>query len=180
MTARSSMSDIILQLRLMVNDTNSLEFTDDQLQDVLDQRAFISSYEGLNTLETILPGGTVEYKEFQADRQWFETDTILTDSAFNTITPTTADYKLAYFTFATSQVIPLLIYGWYYDLNAAAADVWDLKAAKYASEFDFSVDGGSYSKSQRVTNARNTAKEYRSKSFTASSMTIIERTDVIA
>jgi len=179
MTARYSMSDIILQLRLMVNDANSLEFTDDQLQDILDQRAFIANYEGLNTLETILPGGTVEYKEFQANNQYFETDTILTDSAFNTLMPDTADFKLAYFTFNTSQVIPLLIYGWYYDMNAAAADVWDLKAAKYASEFDFSVDGGTYNKSQRVKNAQTQAKEYRAKSITSSSIGIITRTDVV-
>jgi len=35
-----------------------------------------------------------------------------------------------------------------YDLHAAAADVWEEKAATVASDFTFSADGGSYSRDQ--------------------------------
>ena len=36
-----------------------------------------------------------------------------------------------------------------YDLNAAAADIWEEKAGAVADEFDFKADGGSYSRSQK-------------------------------
>lgn len=50
-----------------------------------------------------------------------------------------------------------------YDLNAAAADVWDEKAAALATEFDFSADGGSYSRSQKGTFASQRARYYRAR-----------------
>ena len=34
------------------------------------------------------------------------------------------------------------------DFNQAAADVWEEKAAAFAADFDFSADGGQYSRSQ--------------------------------
>lgn len=179
MSARSTMVELVTQLQTMTNETNDGLFSFIQLQDILDQRAFIASYEAMNTIETILPGGTVEYKEFQSNNQYFEKDTILTDGAFNELTPATSDYKLGYFTFTTTQTVPVLIYGWYYDLNAAAADVWDLKAAAYSDSFDFSADGGDFKLSQKVTHAKAQAVKYRSMSTSISQMTIIERTDVI-
>ena len=149
MTVRTSMTSLITKLRQMSNDTDSALFTDQELQDVLDQNAYVAEYEPLNTLSTILPGGVVEYKEFQADHLFFEDDTILTDATFTEVTPDTTDYNLAYFTFTTTQTIPLLIYGWYYDMNNSAAEIWELKSAKYADTFDFSVDGGQYQLSQK-------------------------------
>ena len=180
MAVRSSMTALITQARLLVNDTDSLLFTDQQVQDVLDQNAYAASYEPLNTLESILPGGVLEYKEFQANQTYFEADTILTDSAFNEVTPDASDFALGYFTFDTSQVIPLLIYGWYYDINNAAADLWDMKASKYADQFDFAADGGDFKLSQKVAQAKRQAVEFRAKSIKSSDMTIIERTDVIS
>jgi hypothetical protein len=35
-----------------------------------------------------------------------------------------------------------------YDLHAAAADLWEEKAAVFAAQHDFSADGGNYSRSQ--------------------------------
>lgn len=179
MTARTSLAAVITQLRLLVNDTDSLMFTDDQLQDVLDLRAYLASYETMTPIESILPGGTVEYLAFQSDNQYYDTDAVLLDSNWNELTPTTSDFKMAYFTFTTSQELPVLIYGWYYDMNGAAADVWDMKAAKYADGFDFSADGGSFSLSQKVKQAQDQAAKYRTSALEANEMTVIVRTDVI-
>lgn len=40
--------------------------------------------------------------------------------------------------------------GWIetYDLHAAAAEIWEEKAAEAAQDYDFQADGGSYSRSQ--------------------------------
>lgn len=50
-----------------------------------------------------------------------------------------------------------------YDLNAAAADVWEEKASKLTDKFDFSADGGNYSQSQAFANASKQASKYNSR-----------------
>lgn len=51
-----------------------------------------------------------------------------------------------------------------YNLNAAAADIWEEKAAILAERFDFTADGGSYNRSQAYIHAYDMAKYYRGKS----------------
>lgn len=50
-----------------------------------------------------------------------------------------------------------------YDLNAAAADIMDEKAAQFAQDFDFSADGGNYKRSQVYQQMSALARKYRSK-----------------
>lgn len=45
-----------------------------------------------------------------------------------------------------------------YDLHAAAADVWNEKAAGAAHLYDFSADGGSYTRSQMMAQAQAQAR----------------------
>lgn len=49
-----------------------------------------------------------------------------------------------------------------YDLNAAAAEIWDEKAAVVACDFDFSADGASYTRSQVIAQYNKMATKYRS------------------
>jgi hypothetical protein len=51
-----------------------------------------------------------------------------------------------------------------YDLNAAAADIWDEKAAALVGRIDFNSDGGQFSASQFYEQAKRQAQFYRSKS----------------
>lgn len=50
-----------------------------------------------------------------------------------------------------------------YDLNAAAAHIWEEKASGRTQNFDFSADGGSYQRSQSYEMAMKQARYYRSK-----------------
>lgn len=50
-----------------------------------------------------------------------------------------------------------------YDLNAAAADIWEEKAASVAQDFDFKADGGGYTRSQVYDQFMKIARHYRSK-----------------
>jgi hypothetical protein len=50
-----------------------------------------------------------------------------------------------------------------YDLNAAAADIWEEKAGKVASDFDFDADGGSYSRSQVYEQMMQQARHFRAR-----------------
>lgn len=48
-----------------------------------------------------------------------------------------------------------------YDLHAAAADIWDEKAAAVASDYDFSADGSSLQRSQVVAAYQRMARAQR-------------------
>ena len=48
-----------------------------------------------------------------------------------------------------------------YDLNAAAAEVWEAVANELAELFDFSADGGTFSQRQKYENANDRAAYYR-------------------
>lgn len=50
-----------------------------------------------------------------------------------------------------------------YDLNAAAADIWQEKAGGLAALYDFSADGGNYSRSQAYEQAMKQARYYRAR-----------------
>lgn len=58
-----------------------------------------------------------------------------------------------------------------YDLHAAAADIWDEKAAARMDKYDFSADGGNYHRNQAYEAAMEKAKWHRvrssAKAFTA-------------
>ncbi len=64
-----------------------------------------------------------------------------------------------------------------YDLNAAAADVWEEKAGTLAQDFDFSADGGNYSRSQAYEQAMKQTRYFRSK---RSIKTITQRPEPLA
>lgn len=48
-----------------------------------------------------------------------------------------------------------------YDLHAAAADIWEEKAAGVADEFDFHADGGVYQQSQKFEMYMKQARRHR-------------------
>ncbi len=180
MSARTSLAAILTQLRLLIDDPAgaSQMFTDDQLQIVLDQHAVQASYETLSPIENIASGGAVEYKKFISEHKFWEADAALVDGNYTTLTPTSSDYLAAKWTFSTSQNLPVLIYGQWFDINAAAAEAWELKAAAYANEYDSNVDGGSYSLSQKKDAALQMAAQFRSKSLGSSGNISLRRNDV--
>lgn len=61
-----------------------------------------------------------------------------------------------------------------YDLNAAAAVIWEEKAAAVAEDYDFSADGGNYSRSQVNTQFLQMAAMYRSRRASKSLRMYIE------
>lgn len=62
-----------------------------------------------------------------------------------------------------------------YDLHAAAADIWDEKAAALAANFDATADGASLHLSQQYQQAMAQAQAHRNRS--APAMVIVERSD---
>jgi len=50
-----------------------------------------------------------------------------------------------------------------YDLNGAAADIWDEKAAGVAQDYNYAADGGRFDRSQVVEQFQKRARYYRSR-----------------
>jgi len=50
-----------------------------------------------------------------------------------------------------------------YDLQAAAADIWEEKAATLAEDYDFTADGGNYSRAQAYANYMTKARYHRAR-----------------
>jgi len=67
-----------------------------------------------------------------------------------------------------------------YDLNSAAAEVWMEKAAALASAYDFSADGGSFNRSQMITQAQSMAAYYRARRAARSVRLVAELNPVSA
>jgi glutamine synthetase len=50
-----------------------------------------------------------------------------------------------------------------YDLNAAAAELWEEKATAFVGLYDFNADGGSFNRSQAYNQAMKMARHYHSR-----------------
>lgn len=59
-----------------------------------------------------------------------------------------------------------------YDLAAAAADVWEEKAALVIGKFDFSANGGSYSQSQQYDQYMKQCRYFRARRMPSSIMLV--------
>jgi hypothetical protein len=174
------MSALITKLRTLTNDAggSTAMFTDQEMQDALDQHQYSAIYEQLTPKENITTGGVVEWKTYLTDTPYWEADAVLVNGNYSTLTTSGSDCSSGQFTFSVSTAPPVLIYGNWYDLNAAAADVWQWKAAKYADSFDFSADGGSYKRDQQYQHAIDQSKMYRNKASTQNGAGFLERSDV--
>lgn len=180
MTARLTMVDIIANLRLLVDDpagTGAL-FSDDQLQAVLDGVGEDVRYRPLTGLDAI-SGGQWVILTYASYRYPYEGGATLTDGSYSELTPATADLMSGRWTFA-AHTPQAYVTGRVYDVNGAAGRVWELKAAKYAAEFDFAAGGASYKLSQKHDHAVAQARLYRRLSWTVSGMNVITRSDTNA
>lgn len=162
--SRSTLATLIDQLRGLTDaghaDYNlgtAVYWDADQLQAVLDRHRLDVRREPLHAVVDYLSGGTVRYLEYRSAHAHFETtdggtavfvveDSTGADVGTASYTP---DYLRGVITFGADQAgTAYYLTGRAYDLNAAAADVWRMKAANVAKYYDFSTDNHSMSRSQ--------------------------------
>lgn len=163
MTVRATMSDLISRVRLMVFDVSSATFTDQQVQDKLDECREDIRYELLMPRPTFINPGGIQYNDYYSARGFWEADEVIIWGDFTTRVPVTSDEIVGHWTFS-NQLPPLLIAGKAYDIYRAAADLLDYKiAALAATEIDFTSDGQSFHLSQQLTFLERRAHDYRHK-----------------
>lgn len=168
MVARTGMSELITSLRGMC-DAGTADYTvasgtywtDDQLQEVLDRYRMTVNNEGL----MMYPEGTYyyEYRFAWGDVERGSEFKIF-DSAGSQIG--TALYSVNYpaqtVTFA-SNTLGSAFYARYrtFDINASAADVWDIKSGHVASRFDIETDNHNLKRSQLSAQYARMAMQFR-------------------
>lgn len=61
-----------------------------------------------------------------------------------------------------------------WDINCAAADIWEEKAAAMAAAFDFAADGGDYKRSQAYAQMMQSARSFRARRATTTLTMVAE------
>lgn len=178
--SRESMAGLITLLRSLTASTpndyvvaGNPYWTDAQLQAVLDRHVYYVRSESLTPYEVIEAGGSVNCYDYQSKHRFFESQLAGTPvTRFNVLDETyttigtaawTADYPRGRVTFGTTTGgVSRYLTGYSYDLNAAAADVWQQKAAHYVTAYDVSTDNHNLRRSQIIQNCLVMSKEYAS------------------
>lgn len=162
--ARPSMSELIARMRMLVGDPAGADsaFSDDEIEMILDRHRTTVRYAPLHAAPTMLPNGTIEYRDYYADFGDWEADEKLFDASRNELSPLSADRNTGHWAFPPpGQTPPVLIVGKTYDVYAAAAELLEIWAAAVKLEFDFSTDGQTFDRSQKVKALLALAAEYR-------------------
>lgn len=151
MAARATMAELISELRVLIGDDAGANavFTDDQLQNFLDNWRTDIFAGRLIERPTVAAGGAMSYRDYYAGGMW-EGGELLQDGSFNTLTASSADRRRGHWQFSGGQAPPVYITGALYDVYAAAADACQAWLAKIKLDFDFSADGGTFSRAQKV------------------------------
>src|SRR3990167_1090373 len=174
-SVRAGMVDLIQQLRELgdvgVNDfkIGGVQYwSDKHLQDYLDKYRVDFLEEDLYAVQQYR-NGTAYYLDYRSQYGNLENVTSGTgvfklDNAGGTNQPGTmwtADYRRGVITFNTDTLgSSMILTGRAYDLNAAAADVWRVKAANTAKMYSFSAGGQSFQRNQFMTNCISMAQYY--------------------
>lgn len=172
--ARDTLNTLRYELRAMCDVTpaeyslgTALFWDDDQLDAVLDRHRTDVYQAGLESRPTRTGGGTLSYQHYYSEYSNFEESSggtalfVVEDTAGNDVSGYTVDYQRGIVTFAANTSgSAYLITGRSFDLNAAAADIWKRKAARYAQAYDVSTDNHSLSRSQLMKHALEMAEYY--------------------
>jgi hypothetical protein len=168
MTARTTMATLITHLRLLINDANSTtqQFTDDELEDLLDNRCQKVDQVEMIPVETINATTLqLEYLAYRMLTPFWEGSPVLQDSDLATITPSASDLLRGRWTLSADTDPPCYITGTVYDIYGAAADALEALAAKRMLGYDDLASRFSRPRSQDIEAIHRQAERYRRQSW---------------
>lgn len=178
MTVRTNMSELITKLRLYANAgvsdytiATTSYWTDQQLQDELDRTKQIANYQTMQAIPTYGVGGAVTYTEYQTGLIGWEKVPTIQNEGGTVLTAGTATGNYAFndnigvITFVgDTSGKTRYITGNIYNVELAAARIWEQKAAYYATQFDFSTDNHTIKRSPLADQCKKMAQFYYGKS----------------
>lgn len=180
MAVRASMSALIAQVSLLINDSTNATFSTQQVQDWLDRTRQIVRYELLQPAPDIVPqtnaSAQFNWATYVSHFTDWEADEVIQAGIKGTqswaiVTPTTSDELTGRWTLDVTlptistnipgQLPPLFITGKTYDPYLAAAMLLEIWAAQLADAYDFVSDGQTFKRSQRSPAKLQLARTYR-------------------
>lgn len=157
------MAALIAEVRSMTGDTGTPVFSDDQIQDVLDERRTDVVEAQLRTRPSFTSPGLVVFTDYFSPRRHWEGSPVLKDHTGTTLTPTTSDLIAGHWTFSGGQAQPVYITGSFYDLYGSAQALLERWAAAVAREFDFATDQQSFDRTGKRDGLLAAARVYARK-----------------
>lgn len=156
-------------------DNSFIEYwSDEEIQRVLDRHKVEHIHELMDAQPTY-EGGSIVYKQYLLNATNVESGTAvfkIEDSA-GTVSGYTVDYTRGIVTFSTDQSGKAFYWsGFAYDLDAAAADIWRMKASHVAGLVDFSTDGHSVKRSQQAQQYLTMANYFQQRSASEGVQTV--------
>ena len=150
----------------VTTDTSYTEYwSDEEIQRVLDRHKREYIHVPLEPV-TSYSGGSAVVLQYLTEIDNIEGGTLFSvEDTSGTVSGYTADYTRGIVTFSTDQSGKSFYWsGFAYDLDAAAADIWRMKASHVAGLVDFSTDGHSVKRSQQAQAYLNMAGYYQQRS----------------
>jgi len=140
-------------------------WSDDEIQRVLDRHKVEHIHAPLEPV-TSYSGGSAVVLQYRTGIGNIEGGTLFSvEDTSGTVSGYTADYARGIVTFSTDQSGKSFYWsGFAYDLYAAAADIWRMKASHVAGLVDFSTDGHSVKRSQQAQAYLNMSQYFQSRS----------------
>ena len=156
-------------------DTSLIEYwSDEEIQRVLDRHK-VEYIHALMDAQPTYESGTPVYKQYLLNATNIESGTAVfkIEDTAGTVSGYTVDYARGIVTFSTDQNGKAFYWsGFAYDLDAAAADIWRMKASHVAGLVDFSTDGHSVKRSQQAQAYLNMAGYYQQRSASEGVQTV--------
>lgn len=182
--ARSSMAALISRVRLLINDVipagnpgNGQIFTDDQIQDVLDEgRVDVVNKELI--AKPTFSGATIQYLNYYSELGGWEDDYVLKQYLTVLEIPSSVEPIAGHFTFSANVFPPVYVTGKIFDVYRSAADLLERQAAQWALAYNVTMDGQSLQRGNATVALQNLAKTYRMKQ--RAKMGDVKRGDIAA
>jgi hypothetical protein len=174
------MASLISVVRTNIGDkTTPPTFTDDEIQRALDRRRVTHQYLSLDAQDFISPAGLITYVDFFSPTggDW-DSDVVIVDYSYNTLTPSTADPVSGRWSFSPAiSFLPVQISGTRYDTNGASADLLEAWMGLVKKEFSFSRGGRNFQRGEQINAFKELIATYRSRQWITTSEMV--RTDMM-
>lgn len=164
------MTYLISEFRSKVQESGTVIFSDDRIQDILDSNQTQLVDSKLYPIPERIDGEN-NYLRYNSPYSHLEgtatgTANVRIANSNGSVVTNFSEYpRQGYFVFNANTLGTSYYYtGNSYDLNSAIADGWEEKASYYSTQFDFTVEGRGFKKSQIVGQCLNMAQKYRSQS----------------
>jgi len=197
MSIRPGMTDVIQEVKARINAGTAFPaqsgtgfyWSSEEIEKVLDRHRLDIWREPLQSQATY-EGGTAVYKTFYAGQTYLEetsggTAVFYLENGLNQQVGTanySVDYHRGVITFNSDQSgTSHLMTARSYDPDAAAAEIWKMKAAAYTTSFDFSTDNHSIKRGDVMKRCMEMAQFYESRAKSGGfNVTTLYRSDAYA